>query len=86
VRDDEDAERVSQLRHAIAHHLKRYPNAGDTPDGIIACWVPRRGFEDAPHYINDVIEEMVAAGELVPRNLPDGRVLYVRGPCLDDAE
>jgi hypothetical protein len=46
------------------------------------CWVPEPGCADALNYIDDVVATMVAAGELVPRRLPDGRTLYVRGPAL----
>lgn len=80
--DDRDEERKAHLREAIIRHLQRYPLAGDTPEGMAACWVPHRGYEDAPQFIGGVVETMVTAGELVPRHLPDGRLLYVRGPAL----
>jgi hypothetical protein len=56
--------------------------AGDTSEGIVACWLPPSGYEDASNFIEVVIETMVAADELAPRDLPDGRVLYVRGQAL----
>jgi hypothetical protein len=80
--DDLDAERKARLRAAIIWHLLQYPYAGDTPEGMVACWLPQRGYEDAPHFIASVVETMVVAGELVPRPLPDGSILYVRGPAL----
>ena len=80
--DNHDAERKAQLRTAIRLHLERYPLAGDTPEGIVACWLPARGYEDAPQFIGDVVGAMVADNELVAHHLPDGRVLYVRGPML----
>jgi hypothetical protein len=79
---EDDAGRRAQLRAAIVRHLQRYPLAGDTAEGFIACWLPRKGFGDAGRYIADVIEAMVVAGELEPRRLPDGRILYVRGRAL----
>jgi hypothetical protein len=82
VTDDRDEESRAQLRAAIIRYLQRYPLAGDTPEGIATCWVPPRGYEDAPRVIGDVVETMVAAGELAPRHLPDGRLLYVRGAAL----
>jgi len=82
VSDDHEAERTARVRAAICAHLQRYPLAGDTPGGIVASWLPARGYEDAPHLIEAVLRIMVAAGELVPRQLPGGRVLYVRGPAL----
>ena len=82
VADERDASRAERLRDAIRQHLARYPLAGDTPGGIVANWLPRRGFEDAPRLIDVVVAAMVQAGELVPRPLPGGRQLYVRGPAL----
>jgi len=82
VADDHDARRKAHLRNTLIQHLQRCPFAGDTPDGMLACWLPPRGFEDAPHLIGAVVEAMVAAGELATRHLPDGRILYVRGPAL----
>jgi hypothetical protein len=49
---------------------------------MVACWIPRRGYEDATRFISQVIDEMVAAGELVAMQLPDGRALYVGGPAV----
>ena len=80
--DDHDAEREVGLRAAIIRHLQRYPLAGDTPEGMVVSWLPSPGFACAPHVIDAVVATMVAAGELAPRELPDGRVLYVRGPTL----
>ena len=80
--DDRDPERKEQIRAAIIRYLQRHPLAGDTPEGIVACWLPPRRYEDAPQFIGEVVETMVAAGELAPRHLPGGRLLYVRGPAL----
>ena len=81
--NDRQAERTAQLRDAIIKHLRRHPLAGDTQEGIVACWLPSSGSEDAIEIIGTVVEAMVAAGELSRRNLPGGRVLFVRGPSLD---
>ena len=75
-------DRKAAVRAAILQHLQRFPHAGDTPTGIVACWLPSPGYEDAARVIDDVVETMVAAGELTPRRLPDGSVLLVRGPSL----
>jgi hypothetical protein len=79
---DHDAERRAHLRTAIVRYLQKHPLAGDTPEGIVPCWLSRDGYEDAPLYIEEVLEAMVVAGELAVRRLPDGGVLYVRGPAL----
>jgi hypothetical protein len=75
------AERKARLRAALLRHLRNYPLAGDTAEGIVACWVPAADRGDAPQFIGEVIDAMVAAGELMPLDLPGGRVLYVRGPA-----
>ena len=80
---DHEAERRKQLRTKIIGYLRRYPLAGDTLQGIVASWLPARGWEDAPDLIADVVATMVAARELEARRLPDGHVLYVRGPALE---
>jgi hypothetical protein len=86
VADDHDAERKSRVRNAIVQHLLRFPLAGDTPSGIATCWLPSPGYEGAAQIIEEVVETMVAAGELMPRNLPDGSVLFVRGSALASHE
>ena len=80
--DDRDEERKARLRAAINRYLEQCPLAGDTPAGIAACWLPSHGYEDTLQFLAEVVDAMVAAGELVPRLLPDGRLLYVRGPAL----
>jgi hypothetical protein len=82
VDDDHTAKRKAEIRAAIVQYLQRFPLAGDTPEGIAACWMPSSGNEDALTFIGAVVEAMVTARELKPRNLPDGLVLYLRGPAL----
>jgi hypothetical protein len=46
---------------------------------MIACWMPlERG--EALRFVEEVVDSMVASGELVAQQLPDGRILYRRGP------
>lgn len=76
---DDDAQKA-RIREAILHHIHKYPLAADTADGILACWLPHTGFEDAPDHIASVLEDMVANHWLHARQLPDGKVLfYMRG-------
>lgn len=70
--------RRQALRDAITAHLQKCPLAADTAEGVIECWLPKRGFEDAPDLIDDVLRELVKYGVLVARTLPDGNTLYVR--------
>jgi hypothetical protein len=85
VADDQVVERMALVCAAIRAHLQRYPLAGDTPAGMVANWLPARGYEDAPQLIDAVVRMMVAAGELAPHQLPDGGLLYVRGPASPPA-
>ena len=77
-----DATRETQLRKAILAHLRRHPMAADTAEGIVACWLPPTGFEDAPDYIQAVLADMVALRSLNVRHLPDGVMLYSRGAAV----
>lgn len=79
---DETARRA-RLCETILQYLRRHPLAADTADGIVACWLPRTGFEDAPDHIDAALRHMLAERRLAVRRLPDGRVLYARGELLD---
>jgi hypothetical protein len=79
VPDDSAAESRARIRAAIIRHLRRYPLAGDTTEGMIACWMPLEAGV-ALRFVEEVVDVMVASGELVPQPLPDGRILYKRGP------
>jgi hypothetical protein len=81
VPDDPAAEARARIRAAIVVHLKRYPLAGDTTEGMIACWMPL-GRGEALRFVEEVVDSMVASGELVAQQLPDGRILYKRGPSI----
>ena len=80
--DRPDADLKAPLRAALIRHLQRHPLAGDTVDGMVACWLPRSGLDDALQFVGEVVESMVAAGELLETRLPDGRLFYQRGPAL----
>ena len=79
--DDPAAESKARIRAAILEHLKRYPLAGDTTEGVVACWMPL-GRGEPLHFVVEVVDRMVTAGELLAQQLPDGRILYKRGPRI----
>jgi hypothetical protein len=81
VPDDPADESKARIRAAIIGHLQRYPLAGDTTEGMIACWMPL-GHGEAVRFVEEVVASMAASGELVAQQLPDGRILYKRGPRL----
>ena len=76
--EDGDVEIRARVRSAILDHLRRNPCAGDTADGILACWLTPLPIGEAARVIDEVIDAMVAAGELVARQLPDGHWFYRR--------
>ena len=76
--DDPAAESKTRIRAAIIDHLKRYPFAGDTAEGVVACWMPPERREPL-HLVEEIADAMVATGELQAQQLPDGRILYKRG-------
>jgi hypothetical protein len=78
-----DAARRQELRDAICAHLRVFPLAADTAEGVVASWLPEVGFEDAPDLIDQVLREMVELRLLAACTLPDGKTLYRRG--ADDA-
>jgi len=80
----DDAAQRARIREAILQYVHRYPLAADTADGILACWLPHTGFEDAPDHITAVLDEMVANRWLQARRLPDGQILFhMRGEATD---
>lgn len=79
----DDAAQKIRIREAILRHIKTYPLAADTADGILACWLASTEFEDAPDYIAEVLADMVAKRWLQARQLPDGNILYARGDASE---
>ncbi len=71
----------ARIRAAIIGYLTRYPLAGDTTQGMTACWMPSE-LGEALRFVEEVVDAMVASGELVAQPLPDGRILYKRGPRI----
>lgn len=79
----ENAARRAHLYEAILRHIRAHPLAGDTPEGILANWLPKSKPADASDYIDAVLNDLVANHFLRPMPLPDGKVLYLRGDALD---
>jgi hypothetical protein len=73
----------ARLHEAILCHIKKYPLAADTVDGILSCWLPCAGFENAGEHIAAVLDELVAQHWLQARQLPDGNTLYVRSDACE---
>jgi len=73
---DANASHATSLCTAIQRHLKSHPLAADTLEGILNCWLPSIGFEDAADHVEAAVETLVAARWLRRVPLPDGNVLY----------
>jgi hypothetical protein len=68
------------IREAIDRHLRTNPAAADTAHGIAVWWLLPQGVEVPNELLVEVLESMAASEELRARELPDGEVLYERGP------
>ena len=79
------AAQQSRLYAAILHYIQKNPLAADTADGILSCWVPHDGFENAADHIAAVLGDLVANHWLKMRQLPDGKILYVCVETPDSA-
>jgi hypothetical protein len=74
------ASHATKLCTAIQRHLASHPLAADTVEGILACWLPPAGFEDAANHIDAALAALVATQWLRACALPDGNVLYTANP------
>jgi hypothetical protein len=69
------------VRAAIRAHLVACPLGADTPQGILANWLPGACPVTA-ELIGEVLAQMVRDQELCERPLPGGATLYLRGPRM----
>jgi hypothetical protein len=81
----EDAKSLkARLKEAIVRYVCKYPSARDTERGILVSWLPSEGFEQAPHLIAEVLDEMVQEQSLEIDRPTGGDPLYSRGPIFPD--
>ena len=71
-----DAAQRIRIREAILEYLHKNPLAADTADGILTCWLPQPGFEDAPVHVATVLQDLVADQRLDAHPLPGGKTLF----------
>jgi hypothetical protein len=74
---DELADQRRLLRAAIVAYLVRHPAASDTAEGICRWWLRPSGCEDDVAMVQGALEELVGAGKMQRRELPDGGVVYL---------
>ena len=68
----------SALANSILQYLAEHEQAADTAFGIARCWI---GQDDAPpsaEVVEVVLADLVRAGVLEQRQLPDGTTIYRR--------
>lgn len=65
------------LVRAILRYLVDRPEAKDTVEGVLTCWLPREGIEGAGSDVRSVMDDLVARGLLRARTIGrSGQRLY----------
>ncbi|MEO8136737.1 MAG: hypothetical protein ABI831_22530 [Betaproteobacteria bacterium] len=62
---------------SLLAYLTAHPDAADSIEGIRRWWLPSHTHARTPD-MEAALERLVRMGELTPRQLPDGGVLYAR--------
>lgn len=70
---------MSITAREIAAEIRRYckerPNACDTIEGIV-WWLVRQRYDGALEQVRAAVDALVASGELAPRRLSDGSIVF----------
>lgn len=74
------------LVRAILRYLVDHPEAKDTVEGILTCWLPREGVEGAEAEVRSVMDELVLQGLLQARAIgrSDQRLYWLDQTRLPD--
>lgn len=75
MRDRDDAVRL--IAATLLEYLAGHPDAADSVEGIRRWWIPQNVAASRSD-VEAALEQLVRAGELTRRQLPDRGVLYVR--------
>ena len=76
------AERRRSAREAIVAHLVKHPAGSDTAEGICRWWLNAATPEEDVSVVEEALEELVAAGTMRRRLLPDGGVVFLATPRI----
>lgn len=76
------AERRRLAREAIAAHLAKHPAGCDTAEGICRWWLNAGTRGEDVSVVEEALEELVAAGTMRRRVLPDGGVVFFATPRI----
>lgn len=70
---DEKREKISEM---ILSYLQRYPDAGDTLEGIMKWWIGFEKIESSIQDVVDVLENLIQQREISMHNTVDGTTIY----------
>jgi len=69
---------ISKIIWDIQRYLEKYPQASDTPEGVMH-WLARQRYENMLEMVERALEQMVQDGVMTKRKMPDGRWVYSHG-------
>lgn len=73
-----DAEmEVEMISKKIQRYLHDKHNAADTLEGLVQWWLIRQSIAEETKKVKLAVEQLVAAGKVNIRKLPDGTELYI---------
>jgi hypothetical protein len=67
---------AADIAQAIRRYLASHPQAVDTERGVREWWLGDHPSRPSAEEVRAVLEQLVAAGEVMVRSLPDGQRAY----------
>lgn len=74
MRNDESD--IAKVREAILLYLRSNPNAVDSLEGVMDWWLPRAYKKVNEAKIEQILEQLIAEGQVTKTILVDGTILY----------
>jgi DNA-binding MarR family transcriptional regulator len=72
----EDRTTVSGVAISVLRYLMTHPEAGDTADGILGCWLPARDRKVDRKAVERALDELERAGLVTVLRAADSRAHY----------
>jgi len=76
--------KLSRVVEAIEAYFARHPDAADSAEGIASWWLAGAGIEARADEVLGALAVLAERGTVVARRMPDGRLIYLRGPRRQD--